>query len=136
MLSWSVAVGYGAAGGLIVEAAFIWRWLYTWQQARHVAAVEGKPRPTIGKFVDPAADMAVAISRAALGAAAGGLLHAEVTGIYAAVTVGASAPALLASLGRATTGFEGPRIEPKADTADPLPPDTVRMPHAQPEAVE
>ncbi len=115
MLSWSVAVGCGALGGLIVEAAFTWRRLYAWQQARHAAAVDGKPRPTIGDFVDPAADVAVAFSRAALGAAAGGLLHAEVTGIYAAVTVGASAPALLASLGKAATA---------------------RMPDGQSEAVE
>jgi hypothetical protein len=136
MLSWSVAIGYGAVGGLVVEAAFTWRRLYAWQQACHVAAADRKPRPTIGRFVDPAPDVAVALSRAALGAAAGWLLHAEVTGVYAAVTVGASAPGLLASLGKATTGLEAVRAEPKADTAQPSAPDVARLPDPQPEAVE
>jgi hypothetical protein len=37
---------------------------------------------------------------------AGWLLHDEITGMYAALAVGASAPALLASIGRATTPAE------------------------------
>ena len=136
MLSLSISVACGAFGGLIVEAAFIWRQLYDWQQARHAAAVVGKTLPAIGEYVDPAADVAVAVSRVALGAVAGGLLHAQVTGIYAAVTVGASAPGLLTSLGRAATGLGALRGAPKADAADPLSRDAETIPDAQPEALQ
>ena len=103
MLSASVAAGYGALGGLITEGLWVWRELRAWQLARHRAAREKKPRPAFGGFVDPIPDVAVAVTRAALGCLAGALLHSEVSGIYAALIVGASAPSLLANFGRAST---------------------------------
>jgi len=103
MISLSVAAGYGALGGLVTEALSFWQQLRTWQQARHQAISEKKPKPQFGSFVDPLPDGLVAVTRAALGCATGLLLRSEVSGTYAALIVGASAPALLASLGKATT---------------------------------
>jgi hypothetical protein len=104
MLSWPEAVGLGALGGLVVEIVFAYRRLSDWQQARHAAAAAGKrSRPTYTRFIDPGPDLSVAFSRALLGALAGLLLRSEVTGVYAALTVGASAPALLAGLGKAVS---------------------------------
>ncbi|WP_406141666.1 hypothetical protein [Streptomyces sp. NBC_01089] len=112
MLRWAEATAYGAGGGLIVEAVVTYGRLRTWQQARHAARVAGDQLPRIGKFVDPSADSLAALFRVMLGAAAGWMLHAEITGVYAAVTVGASAPALLAQLGRGTTPTDALRGEP------------------------
>jgi hypothetical protein len=97
------AVGCGAVGGLIAEAIAAWQRLHAWQQARHAAMKHGKPRPAAKDFMDPLTDPLAACARALLGALAGLMLHDEVTGIYAALTVGASAPALLANLGKAAT---------------------------------
>ena len=101
MLPGLSAAGYGAAGGLIIEAVAMWQQLYAWQQARH-QWISGKgPRPEITEFIDFGPDLAVGVTRALLGGAAGWLLRTEVTGAYAALAVGASAPALLASLRKA-----------------------------------
>ncbi|WP_248958626.1 hypothetical protein [Sphaerisporangium perillae] len=107
MLSWSVAMGYGAIGGLIVEAVALWNHLSAWRDARHTAGTKRKRRPRIGEFIDPAADTAVALTRAALGCAAGALLHSQITGSYAAVAVGAAAPALLTTFGKAAAQRSG-----------------------------
>ncbi|MFK0256276.1 hypothetical protein [Streptomyces sp. NPDC090445] len=106
MLTWIEATACGAGGGLIAEAIVTFGRLNAWQQARHAAraaGATGDALPALDVFVDPLADSLAALFRLALGAAAGWLLHGEVTGVYAAVTVGASAPALLAQFGRATT---------------------------------
>ncbi|MFJ9447784.1 hypothetical protein ACIRRH_39005 [Kitasatospora sp. NPDC101235] len=103
MLTWSEAMMCGAGGGLIAEAIVTFGRLRAWQQARHAARIVAGELPPIGAFVDPLADSLAALFRVVLGGMAGWLLHSEVTGVYAAVTVGASAPALLAQLGRSTT---------------------------------
>jgi len=103
MLSLSAAMGYGAIGGLITEAIAMWRWLEAWQQARRAAITRRRWPPAITRFIDPGPDLTVAFTRAVLGAVAGWLLRGQITGIYAALTVGASAPAVLATLGKATT---------------------------------
>ncbi|MEU6010754.1 hypothetical protein [Streptomyces sp. NPDC047453] len=120
MLTWIEAVAFGAGGGLIAEAVVTYGRLHAWQQARHTARATEVPLPPLGKFVDPFADSLAAIMRVALGGAAGWLLHTEVTGIYAAVTVGASAPTLLAQIGRATTPAEALR-GPREAVLEPLP---------------
>ncbi|MER6736515.1 hypothetical protein [Streptomyces puniciscabiei] len=116
MLTWVEATACGAGGGLIVEAVVTFGRLHAWQQARHTARSAVKRLPQIGEFIDPLADSLAALFRVALGGTAAWLLHDEITGVYAAVTVGASAPALLAQLGRATTATEalqgGPGGEP------------------------
>jgi hypothetical protein len=99
-MDWRLAVVYGATGGIIVELINLWGNLISWQNARHAARVKsGDPLPNIGKYIDWPADTLVAITRVALGAAAGLLFHGQVTGATAAVAVGASAPAVLAQLG-------------------------------------
>lgn len=99
MLSWYAAVGYGAVGGLIVEAVMFWGRLRAWQEARHLALASNGARPTLREFIDPWPDLAVATTRALLGCVVGFVLHGELTGAYAAVAVGASAPALLTQFG-------------------------------------
>ena len=139
MSSWITAVSYGAAGGLLTEAVDMCGRLRAWQQARHVARwrnVRKRPPPSLTRFVDPVPDLAVAFTRALLGCAAGWLLRDEIAGMYAALAVGASAPALLAGLGKATTpaealsGQPGGRRAPAAERTRTLEAD------AQPQAVE
>ncbi len=112
MLTGAETAVCGAGGGLIVEAVVTFGRLRDWQQARHAARATAGQLPPIGKFVDPLADSLAALFRVVLGCAAAWLLHGEVTGEYAAVTVGASAPALLAQVGRATTTAEALRDRP------------------------
>jgi hypothetical protein len=112
MLTWAEAMACGAGGGLIVEAVVTFGRLHAWQQARHAARAAAGTLPRIDAFVDPPADALAALFRVVLGGAAGWLLHAEITGVYAAVTVGASAPALLAQVGRATTSADALRGGP------------------------
>lgn len=119
MLSLSAAIGYGAVGGLVTEALYFWQQLRAWQQARRRAASEKKPRPGFASFVDPRPDALVAVTRAVLGCIAGWLLRSEVSGMYAALIVGASAPALLAGLGKATTL---PGVLRAADVSGPTDP--------------
>ncbi|MEW2621367.1 hypothetical protein [Streptomyces sp. NPDC048106] len=119
MLTWVQATACGAGGGLIVEAVVTFGRLHAWQQARHTARSAGRRLPRLGKFIDPLADPLAALFRLALGGAAAWLLHDEITGVYAAVTVGASAPALLAQLGRATTAAEALQGEPGRQIGPP-----------------
>lgn len=100
MLSWYAAAGYGALGGLIVEALVAWGRLRAWQTARHEALVAHKTGPDLGQYIDLGPDLLVAVTRAVLGFAAGLLLHGELTGIYAAVAAGMAAPGLLTQLPR------------------------------------
>ncbi len=103
MMTWAEAMACGAGGGLIAEAVVTFGRLRSWQQARHAQRAVAGDLPPIGVFIDPPADGLAALFRVLLGGMAGWLLHTEVTGVYAAAAVGASAPALLAQLGRSTT---------------------------------
>jgi hypothetical protein len=95
----------GAAGGLVVEIIAVWANLTAWQRDRHRARANGRKRvlPTLTKYIDPPADALVGLTRLLMGAAAGWLLHDQITGIMAAIAVGAAAPALLRQLGTART---------------------------------
>ncbi|RAJ29653.1 hypothetical protein K353_06608 [Kitasatospora sp. SolWspMP-SS2h] len=112
MMTWTEAAACGAAGGLIAEAVVTFGRLRAWQQARHVARAAGEALPPLGVFLDPPADGLAALFRILLGGMAGWLLHTEVSGTYAAVAVGASAPALLAQLGRSATADHALRQAP------------------------
>jgi hypothetical protein len=118
MLTWVEAAAYGAGGGLIVEAVVTFGRFHAWQQARHAARMAADPLPRMGAFVDLLADSLSALLRVVLGGTAGWLLHAEVSGVYAAVIVGASAPALLAQVGRAASTADALR----GGSAEPDPP--------------
>lgn len=98
-MDWASAAGYGALGGLLIEAVTTFGHLIDWREARRRARVAGRRKlPTITRFVDPIADILVAGSRVLLGAAVGWALHSQVTGVGAAIAAGASAPALLRQL--------------------------------------
>lgn len=140
MLTWTEGALCGAGGGLIVEAVVTFGRMHAWQQARHTARAAAEPLPPIGTFIDPPADSLAALFRVVLGGVAGWLLHGEVAGVFAAVAVGASAPAVLAQMGRATTVSEalraGPAADPPAGGAAPSPtrPDPPVLDPAQGEA--
>jgi len=98
-MGWAVAAVLGMVGGGVVEAVALWGNLAAWQQARHKARRRGRRLPPLTRYVDPAADALVAVTRLVLGAAAAILLHDQISGAVTAIAVGASAPALLAQLG-------------------------------------
>ncbi|MFI8997355.1 hypothetical protein [Streptomyces sp. NPDC053542] len=106
MLTWAEGALYGAGGGLVVEAVVTFGRLHAWQQARHAARAAAEALPRLGTYIDPPADSLAALFRIVLGGAAGWLLHGELAGVFAAVAVGASAPAVLAQMGSATTVAE------------------------------
>ncbi len=95
------AIALGAAGGAIAEAVDRWADLADWQRARHAARLLQEASPALTRYIDPLADGLVALTRLAMGAAVGWLFHSEVSGVSAAVAVGATAPALLAQVGAA-----------------------------------
>ncbi|MFJ3950582.1 hypothetical protein SLV14_000115 [Streptomyces sp. Je 1-4] len=133
MLSWAEGALYGAGGGLVVEAVVTFGRLHAWQQARHAARVATEALPQLGTYIDPPADSLAALFRIVLGGAAGWLLHGELAGVFAAVAVGASAPAVLAQMGSATTVTEAlqagaaPGAAPAAPTT-PAPPTVPTQP--------
>src|SRR5713101_2730996 len=93
-----MAIGLGAAGGAIAEAVDRWADLTDWQRARHAARLKQEALPALTMYIDLLADGLVALSRLAMGALIGWLFHNEVSGVAAAIAVGATAPALLAQV--------------------------------------
>jgi hypothetical protein len=90
----------GVAGGAIVQLIALWGSMTTWQKARHDLLMDGKrPLPSLTRYIDPLADTLVALTRLCMGALAGLMFHDQITGITAAIAVGASGPALLAQFG-------------------------------------
>ncbi|MFF0390634.1 hypothetical protein ACFYS8_18375 [Kitasatospora sp. NPDC004615] len=103
-MDWAHAAGYGAVGGAVVELVVANGRLLAWQAARHRARQERRRRmPPLRHYVDFSADLAAGLSRIALGAVTGWLLHSQITGLYAAVAAGASAPAVLRQIGSFTS---------------------------------
>ncbi|MFD8599068.1 hypothetical protein ACFV1L_29100 [Kitasatospora sp. NPDC059646] len=99
-MDWFHGTLYGAIGGALVEALVFNARVLAWQAARQRAREAKRRRlPPLRAYIDPTADLAAAVSRLLLGALAGWLLHSQITGLYAAVAAGASAPALLRQLG-------------------------------------
>jgi hypothetical protein len=106
-MGWLAAMGLGALGGAVVELIEVWGKVTDWQKARRDAMGSGRrPLPALSEHIDPFPDILVAMTRLLLGAVAGFLFHPQVTGIAAAIAVGASAPALLRQLG-ATSPVQG-----------------------------
>jgi len=99
-MSWLAAVGLGACGGAVVQAASFYARVQAWQAARVKArGAKQSTLPLLTLYIDPLADVLVLLTRMALGALAGGLFHAQVSGATAAIAVGAAAPALLSQFG-------------------------------------
>jgi hypothetical protein len=99
-VDWLLAMGYGAIGGMVVEVVVSSERILAWNNARHQAIrrTAGQP-PALGAYVDPLSDLAAGVTRVLLGALAGWLFHPQVTGAYAAIAVGCSAPTVLRQLG-------------------------------------
>lgn len=120
------AVMLGVAGGAIVQLIALWGSMTTWQKDRHDLLMDGiRPLPSLTSYIDPLADTLVALTRLCMGALAGLMFHDQITGITAAIAVGASGPALLAQLGagRISSSFylEEPAIRPSMRQASRSP---------------
>lgn len=102
-MDWLLAMTYGAIGGAVVEAVVSSDRVLAWNAARHqaLAHTPATPVPTLTAYLDPISDVAAGVTRIMLGAVAGWLFHAQVTGAYAAIAVGCAAPTVLRQLGSA-----------------------------------
>lgn len=95
---WLTAVGYGAVGGAAVEAINFFGLMTTLQQDRNEALRQRGQLPKLREQVDVFVGVVVALSRFGLGGLAGFVFHEQISGPYAAVVVGAAAPAILKQL--------------------------------------
>jgi hypothetical protein len=128
-VNWFTATTLGACGGAIVSLVAFCADIFAWQQARRTAREKRATKlPLLKNYIDLPADILALVTRIALGAAAGAIFHSEVTGLQAAIAVGASAPVLLSQLGNARTvktaaeeGTEQPAI-PSIGLANADPP--------------
>lgn len=99
-MDWPTVTALGAVGGALVEFVNVYARLAGWQSARHAARERGESDlPGLSAYIDAPADSLVALTRLVLGATAGLVFHAQVSGAVAAIAVGACAPALLRQVG-------------------------------------
>ncbi|MGV9247367.1 hypothetical protein [Streptomyces sp. NPDC003710] len=101
-MSWWQFGLFGAGGGLSVELLAVFRGCMQWQAARRTASGRRRARPpALWHYLDTAAHVCLAVLRAGMGAAAALMFAAtgQISGAYAAVALGVSAPAVLATLG-------------------------------------
>ena len=99
-MEWFVAACLGAVGGAVVQLIALYVAVGTWQEARRQAKQNHETElPPLSRYIDPQADTAVTLTRLVLGALAGTIFHSQIIGVAAAITVGASAPAVLQQLG-------------------------------------
>jgi hypothetical protein len=99
-MHWQLVLVLGACGGAVLQVVTFSSKVQEWQRARQRAlAARRRSLPRLRTFVDPPAFTLVALTRVVLGAIAAGAFQSEVRGPYAAIAVGASAPALLRQLG-------------------------------------
>ncbi|MFB7784037.1 hypothetical protein ACFC1D_15185 [Streptomyces vinaceus] len=123
----------GTAGGLLRGVLDLYTRFVSWQADRRVhrqstaeAAAQGAP-PQFGAYFDPAVDIVAAALHSVLGAGAAVLFGTtgQISGEYAALVVGMSAPILLTQLSRIQTVNE-------ALTGDRHPAGAVTEPGAPP----
>lgn len=95
-MGWVTATVLGACGAAIVAALSLWGSVNAWAQGRGDGRRSVPARvPVLRDYIDVPAFTLVTLTRLALGAGAGLVLHSEVTGFTAMIAVGASAPVLL-----------------------------------------
>ncbi|QDN63876.1 hypothetical protein FNV66_35645 [Streptomyces sp. S1D4-14] len=111
-----------------------------WQAARREhqraePATDAQGPPRLREFFDPAPDIVAAVFHTVLGAAGAGLfgMSGQISGAYAAIAVGVSAPALLTQLGRVQTISEvvtgtSPGITPSSVESTSLQPQPAGSP--------
>ncbi|MEE4540402.1 hypothetical protein V2S66_00275 [Streptomyces sp. V4-01] len=114
----------GAAGGSLRGLVDAYNQVVAWQAARRDhrrgPAAPAREMPRLTEYVDPLPDSVATAFHMALGAAGAAMfgLSGQITGAYAAIAVGISAPALLTQLGRvqsvseAVTGVVAPAGAP------------------------
>jgi hypothetical protein len=99
----------GAAGGSVRGLIEIYNHFTHWRAARHQfrqqqrsGAAEASAAPQLASYLDAVPETVALVIHTSLGAGAGFLFTAtgQVTGAFAAIVVGASAPALLTQLGQ------------------------------------
>ncbi|MFE1961531.1 hypothetical protein [Streptomyces sp. NPDC059479] len=97
----------GAAGGALRGLLDVYTRFLEWQSDRRAhralpAGQESEPPPRFHKYFDPVADPVAAVVHTALGAGAAALFGTtgQISGAYAAMVVGISAPSILTELGR------------------------------------
>lgn len=121
-MDWLLAMTYGAIGGAVVEAVVSSDRVLAWNAARHqaLAHTPATPVPALTAYLDPLSDVAAGVTRILLGAVAGWLFHSQVTGAYAAIAVGCSAPTVLRQLGsaRLTSALGLAIVEPEHEHED------------------
>lgn len=102
MVLWKFAL-LGAGGGGLIELVAFYNRLSAWQAARRTTS--GRMRrhpPSFNSYIDAWPAIAVLVTRLVLGALAALAFRAsnQASGGYAALTMGAAAPAFLAQLGQ------------------------------------
>jgi len=95
-MGWVTATVLGACGAAIVAALSLWGSVNVWARRRGDARNNAPAQvPKLRDCIDFPAFTLVTLTRLALGACAGIMLHTQVTGYTAMLAVGASAPVLL-----------------------------------------
>ncbi|MFI1241469.1 hypothetical protein [Nocardia salmonicida] len=94
-MDWRLGLLFGAVGGGLVELVAVAGKLTRWQSDREAALQRGRSLKSWRKYIDLQTTVSVGMARVALGAIAGIAFHNQVLTQLAAITVGASAPALL-----------------------------------------
>ncbi|MEV6006280.1 hypothetical protein AB0M29_05685 [Streptomyces sp. NPDC051976] len=96
----------GAAGGSLRGLVDAYNQVVAWQVARRdlrrTPDARDRALPRLTEYLDPVPDSVATAFHMALGAAGAAMfgLSGQITGAYAAIAVGISAPALLTQLGR------------------------------------
>ncbi|MFH0180616.1 hypothetical protein ACIA6D_42830 [Streptomyces cacaoi] len=120
----------GASGGLLRGLLDAYAGFSQWHAARREhrqgAAGPDAEVPVFQDYVDPVADSVAAVVHSALGAGAAVLFGTtgQISGAYAALVVGMSAPLLLTQLGQAQSVSDavlGAAQSPGSRTAETLP---------------
>ena len=94
----------GASGGFLVLLIFWHGCVTRWREARRESRERQEPdAPGLGSYVDLWPDVLAGLTQVVLGAAAGAVFHQQLTGVAAAIAVGAAAPALLQQLSNSRT---------------------------------
>lgn len=124
----------GAAGGSLRGLVDAYNQTMGWQAARrehrkNPATSSGQEVPRFREFFDPVPDVVAAVFHTVLGSAAAAMfgMSGQISGAYAAIAVGISAPAVLTQLGRvqsvseAIAGGTTPQPNASTGTAPPVP---------------
>lgn len=101
-MSWWQYTILGAGGGALAEALALFNWITVWQASRRAASGRLKKAPPHWRqYIDVPAHAWMLLYRALLGAGAAALftVTGQISGAYAAVTLGFAAPAILTRLG-------------------------------------